>query len=66
MRNWLDGTPVLPVFVADITGHNSTGALKFQKVDRGIDFPEVMHRRGTHAQQILDNLGYAVPSHPVF
>lgn len=68
IRNWLDGTPVFPIFAADITGHDASGSMRFQRVDYGITFPELPHQRGKNAQRILDDLGYiaALASHNTF
>lgn len=57
VRNWIEGTPVFPIFVADITINEASKAIVFQQLDK-ISFPDVPHKRNPNAQQILDELGY--------
>lgn len=56
IRNWNEGTPVIPVFTADIVT-NQTG-VSFQQVNTRMEIPDLPHRRKPSAQQILDKIGY--------
>lgn len=58
MRNWIEGTPVVPLFAADITANDISKGMVFQQTDTRMAFPDVPHIRGTDAQQELDKIGY--------
>jgi len=56
IQNKLHKVPVLPVFVAEITGVDTHGAPAFEKVNLSIDFPDVPHLRNNSSKAIVDNL----------
>lgn len=60
IQNWLHNTPVFPIFAAEVTGRDNLGALTFERVSYGIDFPDVPHRRGANIQHIIDELRYNI------
>jgi len=57
--NKLHGTPVLPIFVAELTGVGNNGP-EFSEFKFGVDFPDVPHVRDEGAQEMLDKLSETI------
>lgn len=59
LRNWIEGTPVVPIFAADIKEQDlKTGSLVFEQTDTKLKFPDVPHKREQSSQQFFNALGY--------
>lgn len=57
IQNMLTGVPVIPIFAAEIEGFDQ-GILKFKQVDTKQEFPDVQHKRGAHAELIIETMRY--------
>jgi hypothetical protein len=55
MKNKLDGTPVVPVFIAE-----KGDADKFVGVDFGMAFPNEPHNRSEQGQKLIEKLKYDI------
>ena len=65
LQNKLQGTPVVPVFVAEMTPTGDFEPFDFRKVQATL--PNVRHKRGASASDMLSNLWYSLSlSLPLF
>lgn len=57
IQNRIAGVPVFPIFAAQIEGIDQ-GVLKFKQVDTKLEFPDIPHKRGLEAEDMVHSMRY--------